>query len=58
MTVPIAILIICSFLGGADYECNPTESFDSFEECEEVSRLTREAKGLQSYCVKLEDVHY
>jgi len=55
MIMPIAMLVICTFVGGADYECDPSESFDSMESCEEISSEITEAKGLRSYCIEIDE---
>jgi len=58
MIMPIAMLIVCSFVGGNDYDCSPSETFETFEACEEVALNLAEAKGIHSYCIEIDDVSY
>jgi len=55
MTIPMAMLVICSFIGGAEYECEISESFNTFETCEEIAVKLAESKGLSAYCIDFED---
>ena len=54
MTIPMAMLIICTFAGANEYDCRPSEHFDTMEDCEEIALDLTEAKGLNSYCIEID----
>ena len=49
-------LMLCGFLGNANYECEPVGEYPEMLPCEVMAQQIRESKGMESYC-QWEDVN-
>ena len=51
----IAVLIICSFISGNNFECDRGQYFDDIEECYQYADKLTEAKNIVARCEVIED---
>jgi len=49
------VAIICSFMGGTNYDCDKGLYFEDIEKCQDYAMEVDGSKGLTAYCVADDD---
>ena len=53
----IAVLIICSFIGNNNFECDRGQFFDDIEECYTFADKLTESKNVVARCEVIKDIY-